>query len=91
MVEGSVWGGVFEMIMSFDLIIVVSILIFLMTFVNFGVSYNLVGIYNLIRDAGFYIVKELIFIVSLIIVQRALVVGIFNYVVEVEELEDFIL
>lgn len=68
MVEGSVWGGVFEMIMSFDLIIVVSILIFLMTFVNFGVSYNLVGIYNLIRDAGFYIVKELIFIVSLIIV-----------------------
>lgn len=68
MVEGSVWGGVFEMIMSFDLIIVVSILIFLMMFVNFGVLYNLVGIYNLICDVGFYIVKELIFIVLLIIV-----------------------
>lgn len=91
MVEGSVWGGAFEMIMSFDLIIAASTLTFLMTLVNFGVLYNLVGIYNLTRDAGFYIVKELIFTALLITAQRALAVGIFNYVVEVEELEDFTL
>ena len=57
----------------------------------FGVPYNLVGIHNLTRDAGFHIVKELIFTASPITAQRALAVGILNHVVEVEELEDFTL
>lgn len=61
MVEGSVWGGAFEMIMSSDLIIAASTSTFSMTPVNLGVPYNLVGIHNLTRDAGFHIVKELIF------------------------------
>ncbi len=60
MVEGSVWGGAFEMIMSSDLIIAASTSTFSMTPVNLGVPYNLVGIHNLTRDAGFHIVKELI-------------------------------
>ena len=87
MVEGSVWGGAFEMIMSSDLIIAASTSTFSMTPVNLGVPYNLVGIHNLTRDAGFHIVKELIFTGA----QRALAVGILNHVVEVEELEDFTL
>ena len=61
MVEGSVWGGAFEMIMSSDLIIAAETSTFSMTPVNLGVPYNLVGIHNLTRDAGFHIVKELIF------------------------------
>ena len=84
MVEGSVWGGAFEMIMSSDLIIAASTSTFSMTPVNLGVPYNLVGIHNLTRDAGFHIVKELIFTASPITAQRALAVG-------VEELEDFTL
>ena len=52
MVEGSVWGGAFEMIMSSDLIIAASTSTFSMTPVNLGVPYNLVGIHNLTRDAG---------------------------------------
>jgi methylmalonyl-CoA decarboxylase len=60
MVEGSVWGGAFEMIMSSDLIIAAETSTFSMTPVNLGVPYNLVGIHNLTRDAGFHIVKELI-------------------------------
>ncbi|HAJ4249069.1 TPA: methylmalonyl-CoA decarboxylase [Escherichia coli] len=91
MVEGSVWGGAFEMIMSSDLIIAASTSTFSMTPVNLGVPYNLVGIHNLTRDAGFHIVKELIFTASPITAQRALAVGILNHVVEVEELEDFTL
>ncbi|MDC7005817.1 methylmalonyl-CoA decarboxylase [Escherichia coli] len=102
MVEGSVWGGAFEMIMSSDLIIAAMIMssdliiaastsTFSMTPVNLGVPYNLVGIHNLTRDAGFHIVKELIFTASPITAQRALAVGILNHVVEVEELEDFTL
>lgn len=46
MVEGSVWGGAFEMIMSSDLIIAASTSTFSMTPVNLGVPYNLVGILN---------------------------------------------
>ena len=76
MVEGSVWGGAFEMIMSSDLIIAASTSTFSMTPVNLGVPYNLVGIHNLTRDAGFHIVKELIFTASPITAQRALAVGI---------------
>ena len=74
MVEGSVWGGAFEMIMSSDLIIAASTSTFSMTPVILGVPYNLVGIHNLTRDAGFHIVKELIFTASPITAQRALAV-----------------
>ncbi|EKN3487331.1 methylmalonyl-CoA decarboxylase [Yersinia enterocolitica] len=91
MVEGSVWGGAFEMIMSSDIIIACSNSTFSMTPVNLGVPYNLVGIHNLIRDAGFHIVKELIFTAAPITAERALPVGILNHVVEPSELEDFTL
>lgn len=40
MVEGSVWGGAFEMIMSSDLIIAAETSTFSMTPVNLGVPYN---------------------------------------------------
>lgn len=62
-----------------------------MTPVNLGVPYNTVGIHNLTRDAGFHIVKELIFTASPITAQRAMAVGILNHVVPTEELEDFTL
>lgn len=91
MVEGSVWGGAFEMIMSSDIIVAASTSTFSMTPVNLGVPYNLVGIHNLTRDAGFHIVKELIFTASPITAQRALAVGILNHVVDADELEDFTL
>ncbi len=85
-------GGAFEMIMSSDLIIAASTSTFSMTPVNLGVPYNL-GRHSQpdSRDAGFHIVKELIFTASPITAQRALAVGILNHVVEVEELEDFTL
>lgn len=43
MVEGSVWGGAFEMIMSSDLIIAAETSTFSMTPVNLGVPYNFGG------------------------------------------------
>ncbi len=91
MVEGSVWGGAFEMIISSDLIIAASTSTFSMTPVNLGVPYNLVGIHNLTRDAGFHIVKETDF--YRFANHRPARVGCrhLNHVVEVEELEDFTL
>lgn len=91
MVEGSVWGGAFEMIMSSDLIIAASTSTFSMTPVNLGVPYNLVGVHNLTRDAGFHIVKEMIFTAQPITAQRALAVGIINHMVDAGELEEFTL
>lgn len=91
MVEGSVWGGAFEMIMSSDIIVACNTSTFSMTPVNLGVPYNLVGIHNLIRDAGFHIVKEMIFSATPISAERALSVGILNHVVEADELEEFTL
>lgn len=91
MVEGSVWGGAFEMIMSSDIIVACNTSTFSMTPVNLSVPYNLVGIHNLIRDAGFHIVKELIFTAEPITAQRALSVGILNHMVEASELESFTL
>ncbi|WP_213991772.1 methylmalonyl-CoA decarboxylase [Sodalis sp. dw_96] len=89
MVEGSVWGGAFELIMSSDIIIASNQSTFSMTPVNLGVPYNLVGIHNLIRDAGFHIVKEMIFTASPISAQRGLAVGILNHIVDPQELEAF--
>ncbi len=78
-------GWRIKMIISSNLIIAASTSTFSMTPVNLGVPYNLVGIHNLTRDAGFHIVKELIFTASPITAQRALAVGILNHVVEVED------
>ncbi|TKI07776.1 methylmalonyl-CoA decarboxylase [Martelella alba] len=89
MVEGSVWGGAFELIMSSDIIISSNKSTFSMTPVNLGVPYNLVGIHNLTRDAGFHIVKEMIFTALPISAERALAVGILNHIVDPAELEDF--
>lgn len=91
MVEGSVWGGAFEMIMSSDIIIAANTSTFAMTPVNLGVPYDLVGTHNLIRDTGFHIIKELIFTALPITAQRALALGILNHVLEPDELEDFTL
>lgn len=89
MVEGSVWGGAFELIMSSDIIIASDKSTFSMTPVNLGVPYNLVGIHNLTRDAGFHIVKEMIFTAMPISAQRALAVGILNHIVDPQELEEY--
>lgn len=87
MVQGSVWGGGFEMVMSTDIVIASEHSTFAITPVNLGVPYNVVGIHNLIRDAGMHIMKELIFTATPITAEKALKIGILNHVVPDEELE----
>jgi len=89
MVEGSVWGGAFEMVMSTDIIIAANTSTFAMTPVNLGVAYDLVGIHNLTRDAGFHIIKEMLFTAAPISAERALAAGIVNHIVEASALEEF--
>lgn len=87
MVQGSVWGGGFEMIMSADIVISSDKSTFAMTPVNLGVPYNVVGIHNLIRDAGLHVMKEVIFTATPISAEKALEIGILNHAVPDEELE----
>jgi methylmalonyl-CoA decarboxylase len=60
---------------------------FAMTPVNLGVPYNVVGIHNLIRDAGLHVMKEVIFTAIPISAEQALKIGILNHIVPDEELE----
>jgi methylmalonyl-CoA decarboxylase len=87
MVEGSVWGGGFELIMSTDIVIASDKSTFAMTPVNLGVPYNVVGIHNLIRDAGLHVMKEVIFTANPITAEKALKIGILNHIVPDDELE----
>jgi methylmalonyl-CoA decarboxylase len=88
MVQGSVWGGGFEFIMSTDIVIASDKSTFAMTPVNLGVPYNVVGIHNLIRDAGLHVMKEVIFTATPITAEKALKIGILNHIVPDEELEN---
>ncbi|MEY3288918.1 MAG: hypothetical protein RLZZ419_1160 [Pseudomonadota bacterium] len=87
MIEGSVWGGAFELIMSTDIVIATEKSTFAMTPVNLGVPYNVVGIHNLIRDAGLHVMKEVIFTATPITAEQALKIGILNHIVPDEDLE----
>ncbi len=87
MIQGSVWGGAFEIIMSTDIVIASDKSTFAMTPVNLGVPYNVVGIHNLIRDAGLHIMKEVIFTATPFSAEKALKIGILNHIFSDDELE----
>lgn len=87
MVEGSVWGGAFELVMSCDMIFAADSSTFAMTPANLGVAYDIVGIHNLIRDCGLHVIKEMLFTAKPVSAERALQTGIINRTVPAAELE----
>jgi methylmalonyl-CoA decarboxylase len=87
MIQGSVWGGAFELIMSTDIVIASDKSTFAMTPVNLGVPYNIAGIHNLIRDAGLHVMKEVLFTANPISAEKALKIGLLNHIVPDDELE----
>ena len=87
MIQGGVWGGAFELIMSTDIVIASDKSTYAMTPVNLGVPYNIAGIHNLIRDAGLHVMKEVIFTANPISAEKALKIGMLNHIVPDDELE----
>lgn len=87
MVEGSVWGGAFELVMSCDMIFAADSSTFAMTPANLGVAYDIVGIHNLIRDSSLHVIKEMLFTAKPISAERALQTGIVNRIAKASELE----
>jgi methylmalonyl-CoA decarboxylase len=89
MVEGSVWGGACELVMSCDLIVAAQDTTLAITPAKLGVPYNLSGILNLMKVVNMPIIKEMLFTARPVSAQRLMECGVINHVVPREELESF--
>jgi len=87
MVEGSVWGGACELVLSCDLIVAASEATFAITPARLGVPYNLSGTLNLVKVTEMHFVKEMLFTARPIPAGRMAAYGVLNSVVPSEELE----
>jgi methylmalonyl-CoA decarboxylase len=89
MIEGSVWGGAFELVMSCDILIASNTSTFAITPAKLGVPYNLSGVHNLIKNISIPNMKEMLFTAKPITAEKAMILGIINYSLPVEKIENF--
>ncbi len=87
MVEGSVWGGACELAMSCDLVVAAEGATFAMTPARLGVPYDVAGVLNFMHSVPLPVVKEMLFTAQPMPAERALRVGIVNFVVPADRLE----
>jgi methylmalonyl-CoA decarboxylase len=87
MVEGGVWGGACEVVMSCDMIVAAEGATFAITPAKLGVPYDIAGALNFMRSVSLPIVKEMLLTAQPMPASRALQVGIVNQVVPAERLE----
>jgi methylmalonyl-CoA decarboxylase len=88
MVEGGVWGGACEVVMSCDFVVAAENATFAITPARMGVPYNVAGVLNLMRSANITLVKEMLFCAKPIEAARALTVGLINHLAPLAELEE---
>lgn len=88
MVEGSVWGGACELVMSCDLAVAAEGATFAMTPARLGVPYDIAGVLNFMRSVPLPVVKEMLFTAQPIPAARALSVGLVNCVVPADRLQE---
>jgi methylmalonyl-CoA decarboxylase len=89
MLEGSVWGGACELVMSCDLIVAAEDTTLAITPAKLGVPYNLSGILNFMKVADIPFIKEMLFTEQPVAARRLMECGVINHVVPREELESF--
>ncbi len=87
MIEGSVWGGACEMVMSCDLIIAGDDSTFAVTPAKIGMPYNISGVQNFLKTGGMSLCKEVLFTAQPLPVQRLVDRGIVSHAVPRGELE----
>ena len=87
MVEGSVWGGACELVLSCDIVVASTQATFALTPARLGVPYNLSGVLNLMKVADMHFVKEMLFTARPVPAERMAAYGVVNAVVPVEDLE----
>jgi len=89
MIEGSVWGGACELVMSCDLVVASEDSTMAITPAKLGVPYNLSGILNFMKVADMPFIKEMLFTALPVGARRLMECGVINHVVPREELETF--
>jgi len=87
MIEGSVWGGACELVMSCDVVFAAEEATFTITPAKLGVPYDIAGVLNFMQRAGLPVIKEMLFAAQPMSAQRALQVGIVNQVFPASQLE----
>lgn len=89
MVEGSVWGGACELVLTCDLRVGTPLTTFALTPAKLGVPYNLNGLLNLIGAIGLSTAKRMLFTAAPLPAGRAEQLGLLCDVVPPEQLEAF--
>jgi methylmalonyl-CoA decarboxylase len=87
MVEGGVWGGACEVVMSCDIVVAAEGATFAITPAKFGVPYDIDGTLSFMQSVSLPVIKEMLFTAQPIPAERALQVGIVNQVVPADRLE----
>jgi methylmalonyl-CoA decarboxylase len=87
MIEGSVWGGACELVMSCDLIVSADDSTFAITPAKLGMPYNISGVQNFLTTGGMPLCKEMLFTAQPLPVKRLVDRGIVSHAVPKQELE----
>ena len=87
LVEGGVWGGACEIVLSCDLIVAAQETTFAITPAKLGVAYSLDGTLNLMKSVGLPLLREMLLTAAPISAERALAGGAINRLVPRNELE----
>jgi len=89
MVEGSVWGGACELVLSSDIPVGAPNATFAITPAKIGVPYNPAGLLRIMNEVDTSVVKEMFFTARPITAERALQVGVLNHLVPFDQIEGF--
>ncbi len=90
-VEGSVWGGACELVLTCDIRVGTPRTTFAITPAKLGVPYNLNGLLNLIGAVGLGTAKRMLFTAAPLSAAKAEALGMLSDVVPPETLEEFTL
>src|SRR5574343_432719 len=88
-VEGSVWGGANELVMSGDLVIAAEGTTFALTPSRLGVPYNPSGIMTFMNTMPLHILKEMFYRAMPVKAERLETYGVVNHVVPADQLTGF--
>lgn len=89
MVQGGVWGGACDLVITADLVVGDPSCTFAITPVKLGLPYNASGIMHFINRLGLNIAKEMFFTAEPVSAQKASQIGILNHLVESADIEQF--
>ena len=86
-IEGTVWGGACDLVMSCDMIIATENVTFAITPAKLGIPYNTAGVSHFLGALPTHVVKEMFLTAQPLPVEKAHRYGLVNYLVPADQLE----